>query len=191
MNRRDVNKEVRGLLEEALPEEALPEEKSRRRWPIAFFVVVIFVTIVNLSWSTYTAYTKPSEAPIIQQTVEIPQDKPWGKIISPAPGLPVPRSFKISGETGNIPDGHKLVLVVDVERLRLCWPHKPFIEPNTMFKTEFYEGGPEGEFTVSLYAMDKRYFTNIKEWFDGGIVGGIPLIPSRYLLDSVVLNVKS
>jgi len=39
--------------------------------------------------------------------------------------------------------------------------------------------------------MDERYFANIYEWFDGVIMGGIPHIPKRYLLDSVVLKVES
>jgi hypothetical protein len=60
-----------------------------------------------------------------------------------------------------------------------------------MSKTDFYKGGPEGEFTVSLYTMNERYFANIQEWFDGVIMGGIPLIPTRYLLYSVVLKVES
>ena len=154
-------------------------------------MAVILTTVASLSWSTYTAYTKPKDVPAgLMPTTDIQAEKPWGRIISPSPGRTVQRNFKIAGETRHIPPGYKLVLVVDVERLRLCWPHKPFIEPNTMFKTEFYEGGPAGEFKVSLYAMDERYFANIQEWFNGQIMGGVPLIPMRYLLDSVVLKVK-
>ncbi len=187
MNQRGADKEVVEMLLTARPK---PKKKPKRHWPMVFFLVILFITIVNLSWSTYTDYVKLNDTPVILPTPEIPIDKPWGKILSPAPGLTVQRNFKISGETGNIPDGHKLVLVVDVERLRLCWPHKPFVEPNTMFKTDFYEGGPLGEFTVSLYAMDERYFANIQEWFDGVIMGGIPLIPTRYLLDSIALKLS-
>ena len=34
----------------------------------------------------------------------------------------------------NIPEGYHVVLAIDVERLRLCWPKKPFIHPNRAFR---------------------------------------------------------
>lgn len=59
------------------------------------------------------------------------------------------------------------------------------------FKTDFHEGGPVSELTVSLYTMDERYFASIQEWFDRENFGGLPLIPIRYLLDSAVLYLGS
>ena len=75
-------------------------------------------------------------------------DMHYGGILSPKPGENGPRHIKITGITRNIPEGHHVVLVVDVESQRVCFPKWPIIEPNTAFRTEIYDGGPEGECTV-------------------------------------------
>ncbi len=170
---------------------ARPEKKTKLRWSVVLIVGVILTTIASLSWFTYTAYINSNDGPSVRSTVEFPIIKPWGRIISPVTGQTIQRHFKISGETRNIPKEHKLVLVLDVGGIRLFWPHKPLLKPNTRFTVDSYEAGPEGEFKLFLYAIDEKYFDLNKEWFDDKKVGEIPRIPIRYLLDSVVLKVKS
>ncbi|MFH1982471.1 MAG: hypothetical protein ABIL58_11550 [Pseudomonadota bacterium] len=115
---------------------------------------------------------------------------PWGQITSPAAGTSVPRTFTIVGKTSRIPEGYKVIMAVDVEELRLCWPKLPWIQPNVQFRTNIYEGGASDLFLVSLYAVDQKYVDQISEWLRAGIEGGFPIIPTRYLLDSVTLKLQ-
>ncbi len=118
------------------------------------------------------------------------QGEPIGRISSHQISSSEDNIIKISGYTKNIPEGYHVVLAVDVERLRLCWPKKPFIHPNTAFRIEIIEEGPEGECTVGLYAVDEQYYQRIKHWMSEGRFGGMPLIPMRYRLDEVKLLVR-
>ena len=78
---------------------------------------------------------------------------------------------------------------MDVERLRLCWPKPPFIQPNAAFRTAFTEEGPVGSCCVSLYAVDEEYYQKIQEWLKVGTFGGMAIIPERYRLDGVGFSV--
>lgn len=147
----------------------------------------ILVLFIAGSYSLANDYTPPL---IALPNIEILSDQPMGTISFPGAGSDVDRHFQIIGETRNILPDRKIVLAVDVERLRLCWPKKPFIQPNTKFKINFYEGGPVGEFTVSMYAVSPTYIDNVTEWLDNEIFGGLPLIPNRYHLYSKTFNIK-
>lgn len=118
-------------------------------------------------------------------------DLPYGRIISPRAGETSPRNIKFTGMTAHIPEDHYVVLAVDVEKQRVCFPKWPIIERNTTFRTEIYDGGPEGECTVSLYAVDEEYYQKILEWLKQERFGGMGLIPLRYRLDFARLIVKS
>lgn len=117
------------------------------------------------------------------------QSAPHGRILSPQSGSSSSRVIKITGITANIPENHYVVLAVDVEKQRVCFPKYPFIEPNAAFRTEIYDGGPEGECAVSLYAVDEEYYRKIKLWLDQKRFGGMPLIPLRYRLDGVKIRI--
>ena len=58
------------------------------------------------------------------------QGEPIGCITSTRENISSENIIKISGYTKNIPEGYHVVLAVDFERLRLCWPKKPIIHPN-------------------------------------------------------------
>ena len=113
------------------------------------------------------------------------QGEPIGRITSHRKNASSGNKIKISGYTKNIPEGYHVVLAVDMERLRLCWPKKPFIHPNTAFRIEIVEEGPEGVSTVGLYAVDEKYYQRIKQWIDRGRFGEMPLMPMRYRLNEV------
>jgi hypothetical protein len=55
------------------------------------------------------------------------------------------RTIEITGCTNSIPDDYHEVLAMDLDRVRLCWPKKPFIEPNIAFEVEIDEDGLAGE----------------------------------------------
>lgn len=165
------------------PEDPVPSVKPvhKRRLPLYYIIrtVIMAVALIAAGTAVYSKFSDPKDP-----------NAPQGQITSPAAGTSVPRNFTIVGKTSSIPEGYKVIMVVDVEALRLCWPKKPWIAPNTSFKTHIYEGGPAAQFTLSMYAVDKKYSDSINEWFNAGVLGGMPLIPARYLLDTVILKLQ-
>ncbi len=112
-------------------------------------------------------------------------DMHYGRILSPKPGASSPRHIRITGITRNNSEGHHVVLVVDVESQRVCFPKWPIIKPNAAFRTEIYDGGPEGGCMVGLYAVDEEYYGKILEWLKQERFGGVGLMPLRYRLDGL------
>ena len=83
---------------------------------------------------------------------------------------------------------------MDVEKLKFCWSKRQVYKPNEPFKTKFYEGGPKGNFKVSLYAVDRGMHEDIFKWDEEREITksreGIPQIPKRFMLDSIALELK-
>ncbi len=116
---------------------------------------------------------------------------PQGKITYLPQSSRSDREIKISGYTKNLPPDRPYVMIaVDVEKLSLCWPKKPFIKANTRFQTTFLEEGPAGTYVVSLYAVNRDHYEKINQWFEEQRLSGIPLLPDRYRLDSISLKIK-
>ena len=114
--------------------------------------------------------------------------KPRGKITFPVERTRTARDIRIAGYTKNITRERPHVwIVVTVEELGRCWPKRACDKPNTMFDLNIHEGGPLGPYKVALYAVDRECHDKIKEWFDKGIFGGLPLLPEDYKLDEVEL----
>lgn len=116
---------------------------------------------------------------------------PYGKITSPAPKGLTDRTVTISGYTENVPfDTPFIWVMVDVPSIGRSWPKKPLIRPNGMFQTVFLEGGPNIDFTVSLYAVGYGLNKTIEDWFAAGTLGGMPMLPQQYKLDSLRLTLN-
>ena len=116
--------------------------------------------------------------------------EPRGEITQPENGSKISRTIVISGYTENIPpDRPYVIIAADVKNKNLSWPKKPVIKPNVRFLTTFYEGGSAGECVVSLYAVNDDLYKKIKQWFKEERLGGMPMLPDRFRLDSVSLDI--
>lgn len=115
---------------------------------------------------------------------------PWGRIKNPVPGSTTTKEVSVTAETKNIGVGQYVWLVVDKPNLGLCWPKKPRIKPNTKFKTTIIEGGPKESYRLSLYAVNQTINGQWQDWIDRKIFGGLPMLPDRKRLDSVMLVLK-
>ena len=126
-----VRQELTEILDEAIPKiesEKPPPDKPPDN-PLNKLLILfatLFLLFFLLAAGAATYFLLPSADPIALDTTI-----PTGKILAPTQGKNVPRTFYITGETANIPPDHKIVLAVDVEHFRLCWPKKPFLKPNT------------------------------------------------------------
>ncbi|MGD9332952.1 MAG: hypothetical protein PVJ53_16690 [Desulfobacterales bacterium] len=114
----------------------------------------------------------------------------YGKILSPSSGSRRSRVIRIIGMTANIPQGHYILLAVDIAQEGVFYPKWPFIAPNTAFMTEIYDGRPAGEYSLSLYVVDAAYYRKIYSWFKQEKVEGMPFIPARYKLDEVKVRLE-
>ncbi|MBI9083507.1 MAG: hypothetical protein JEZ11_07910 [Desulfobacterales bacterium] len=76
--------------------------------------------------------------------------------------------------------------------MKLCWPKRQIFKVTDRFTAKIDERGPNQDFIVSLYAVNRDYHQQIKEWFDfGNRTGskeGMPLLPEDLKLDSVKLK---
>lgn len=148
----------------------------------------------HLKWQWYTylcgfilvagiiGYATFPRAPIYSYT---------GQITFPSDGSESSRNIKIIGNTENLPpELPYAVVAVDVPDLRLSWPKSPFIKPNTTFQISFQEGGPSGKCVVSLYVVNHDTYNKITQWFKEDRLGGMPLLPDRFRLDSVTLTLQ-
>ncbi len=115
---------------------------------------------------------------------------PWGKIITPKPGTSTREEVQVTVETRNLSQGQYVWLAVDKPALGLCWPKAPRIEPNFLLRTAIFEGGPNEQYTLSLYLVDEYTNEQWQEWLDRKIFGGLPMLPNSRRLDSTILIKK-
>ena len=157
-----------------------PRDPPRPRRPDTL-ILVMFACLLVAVTTTVTYLLAPDHS----------TSDPEGKITYPPHKSQSDRTIKISGHTKNLPpDRPYVIIAVDVEKLRLSWPKRPFIKPNTGFQTTFKEGGPAGTCVVSLYAVNRDHYEKINQWFKEQRLSGIPLLPDRYRLDSISLKIK-
>ena len=57
------------------------------------------------------------------------------------------------------------------------------------FGISFHKGVPAGECVVLLYAVNDDLYKKIKQWFKEERLGGMPMLPDRYRLDLVSLDI--
>jgi len=186
MAKKPVRDELNDILGEAQPREKsdaplvadkAPRDPPRPRtlvWVIATCLLLIASTVLFL---TITPGPSASD--------------PQGKITCPPHNSNSDRTIIISGHTKNLPPARPYVIIaVDVEKQRLCWPKRPFIKPNTRFQTTIMEEGPARTCVVSLYAVNRDHYEKINQCFEEQRFSGIPLLPDRYRLDSISLKIK-
>ena len=162
-----------------------------------FFYGALRLAVHNHSPDDRSTKTTVEVAPVETSPVFIPavlKDPPilpGGRITDPLPHAITDRTVTITGYTANLPVEMPFVwIIVDVPSIGRCWPKKPMIQPNGTFQATIYEGGPNMEYTVSLYAVGYGLNKTIKQWFADGTFGGLPMIPQQYLLDSVRLSLN-
>ena len=189
MAEKPVQDELNDILGEAQPKknsdmplvgDRQPRDPPRPRRPDTL-ILIIFACLLVAVTTTVTYFLIPDPS----------ASDPQGKITLPKSGSNSFRSITISGYTKNLPpDRPYVIIAVDVEKLRLSWPKRPFIKPNTRFQTTFKEEGPAGTCVISLYAVNRDHYEKINQWFKEQRLSGIPLLPDRYRLDSISLKIK-
>jgi len=183
-----VEKPVKDILDESQSKKSAeplvadkpPRDPPRPRRPDTLTLVIFACLLVAVTTNvTYLLTPDPSAS------------DPQGKITYPPHKSNPDRTIKISGLAKNLPpDRPNVIIAVDVEKKRLCWPKRPFIKPDTRFQTTINEGGPVGTCVVSLYAVNRDHYEKINQWFKEQRLSGIPLLPDRYRLDSISLKIK-
>jgi len=174
---KDITNEIAEIIDDAKP----AVSKFRRNHFSIFFRLILIAVPIIVVYFTFQAYHN-SDSVI---------DRFYGEILKPKPGAAVPRTFTVEGITKNIPPEHPhVILAVDVENLRLCWPKHIGIQPNTRFRAKIHENGPAGKFTLALYAVDERHYQMVKDWWDAKRVGGMSLLPMRFKVGSIDLLVR-
>jgi len=173
MDKSDIDKEVFDILNTAKP---IKRDDKR-----AFRTALITLTILVLAGSAFAMYSVVTA--------------PRGEIVSPAPGTLTSRVVEIEGYTKNIPLERRYVWVaVDVKSVSLCWPKQQIYKPNEPFEIKIYEGGPNKEFVVCLYAVDQSYHNDILKWFEDvkrtGSAEGFSMLPASFKLNSVTLSLR-
>jgi hypothetical protein len=206
----DVTAEVHGLLNYIKPADYRPPDgKIRISLRTALYAAITVLSMAALLFGSSRVTTRTgyfAEKPPYARTIQIPaQTNPTfrqiaftdqqiptaGKITSPIPYAITDRTVTITGYTSNIPIDTPFVwLVVDVPSIGRCWPKKPTIQPNGTFQATIFEGGPNMDYTVSLYAVGYGLNKTIEHWLVAGTFGGLPMIPQQYRLDSVRLSLN-
>lgn len=200
---RDVTAEVHGLLNYIKPADYRPPDgKSRISFRTGLYAAIALFSMAALLFGSSRIITRTDDyskkppdditTPIFRNAVFTDQQiLPFGKITSPIPNAITDRVVTITGYTENVPFDTPFVwLIVDVPSIGRCWPKKPLIQPNGTFQATIFEGGPNMDYTVSLYAVGYGLNKTIEQWFAAGTFGGLPMIPSQYRLDSVRLTLN-
>lgn len=182
MREKEVRKRAAAFLNQAAP--VKPEIVDPSRFQLqskrSYFRIIIF---------TFTALVLVSTAIGAYSYMTAPR----GKITSPIKGAKITRLALIEGFTKNIPPELRYIwLTVDIPARGLSWPKRPIYKPNGTFKTTIHEKGPNKEFTVSLYAVDKACNDAILHWIEisqkSETEPGLDIMPKEFRLDSVILN---
>ena len=213
MDKNTIDAEIRRILRDARP--SLPQTTRTQSNKFSLIKVAIissfttgcFIAFTFFALNLYEQFTSPNVKPASFENVlldsecpadipnqlrlaglEVPTNQPFGKILGPAPYDMVQRHFKFTAITRNIPDGRHIVVAIDNEHLRLSWPKNWNVHPNVCFRTIIYEGGPIGDFTIGVYAVDEEHLKEIKQWAAHRSVGGMPILPERFRLDSILVS---
>ena len=173
---KNIQTEAAKILTEATPDNISLSLKNHFT-PRQLILTAVFLFTASI-YGAYVYFTRPS-----------------GRIASPEDGSLVSRVFEITGYTKNIPPSRKYIwIVVDAEAIGLCWPKRPIHNLNGLFKTKIHEAGPNKNFVVSLYAVDRGYHEEILKWFDKNRFTdsepGFPMFPKSYRLDSITLKLS-
>jgi len=121
--------------------------------------------------------------------------KPQGRISHPRNRALVPRLFQAEGSIDSVPAGQHLLLVVEVNGLK--WPKGEVVVKNTSWDAFVFEGGtpPNGDFTLSLYAVSSEGYDEISAWLERGKAAGdypgLSHIKDGIRLDSIKLRLES
>ena len=148
--------------------------------PKASPIIVILVACLSLIGAIYVnklMFPKPGTGA-------------WGKITSPRAGTKTSKEVNVTAETKNLGPGQYVWLVVEKPEIRLCWP-KMQVKTNTLFKTKIFEEGSKGVYTLSLYVLPTTINNKWLRWLDEDIHGGLPMLPDKRRLDSVILLKRS
>lgn len=158
------------------------QHKTNRIKRIALSSIIIPALIFTVYSGIFYLNT-PSSEPI--------PSGPAGAILSPVKGSATGNMVRVQGKTQNIEPGKYIRLVVDKPALQLCRPKMHCPEPNCSFMTTIKENGPREEYVLSLYAVNERTHKYFTEWQDHKVFGGLPMLPERRRLDSVLLRLES
>jgi hypothetical protein len=98
--------------------------------------------------------------------------KPKGRINHPGNHTSVPRLFRAEGTVEGLPAGQHLLLVVEVGGW--MWPKGQVLVNNGSWASEVSEEGtpPNGDFTLSLYAVSDKGYDAIAAWLERGRLTG-------------------
>lgn len=157
------------------------------RQPVCYILAITLLAMIGPLFVRFTPADNPHNNHIQDG---LPQ-QPVGKIVSPPHGASTSREVTITCFTKDIAFDRPFVwAIVDVPNIGLCWPKRPIAKPDGNFRINFYEGGPNEDFNVSLYAVGYGMNKTIEKWHRDGIFGGLPIIPPQYKLDSIVLSLN-
>lgn len=172
-----MQKDIEQKIDELMRTQKAPENKPKNRKWLLICMVCAFLLLTTFLVNILNPSSPTSDI--------------LGKITSPNNGDHTSRNIKITGFTENLPPDRPYVLIaVDVQKFNLSWPKKPFIQPNIKFQTSFYEGGPSEKCSVSLYAVNNDMYKKINLWFKEERLGGMPLLPDRFRIDSITLKLQ-
>ena len=159
-----------------LNEEDLKRKNPYNKKPKASPIIVILVVCLSLIGAIYVnklMFPKPGTGA-------------WGKITSPRAGTKTSKEVNVTAETKNLESGQYVWLAVDKPEIGLCWP-KMQVKTNTHVKTKIFEEGSKGVYALSLYVLPKTINNKWEDWLDKELFGGVPMLPDKRRLDSVML----
>lgn len=177
-----MTNELMDKLKQALEENAEPDIKTKPTEQTRHKKVIGSI-LATLCFGCFIYFCAPLWGDSSQGTSK-------GELSSPTQWETTGRNVDVAGYTQDLVSGCDYVwLVVDKPDIELCWPKGSVLAPNTHFKTQIFEGGPEGKYVLSLYAVNLSRHEEFLAWIAKKRLGGIPMVPKRFKLDSKVLMV--
>ncbi len=130
-------------------------------------VFSFFNLLSNRSFDTLEKYhlydPQSNDQTLLASNMIEEEDIPASYILSPKEGERTSHFIQIKGVTHSIPQDHHVVLTVDAEMNCVCFPKWPIIESNILFRSDIYEGGPKGDYAITLF-KGEGYRVKIMEW---------------------------
>ncbi len=186
VQQKDIKKELQKALDDADGTKSKPIKKHYVPL-LAFSTILIALSLLYIFFmkTPFVVNNTGDPIPIL--------NTPTGKITHPHDQSIISRKIIVKGYTENIsPKTPYIWLTVDVSSIGLCWPKLTTIKANKKFRTEILEEGPNRSYMLSLYAVDQKTHDEILEWFEENKRldhnAGFSMIPNRYKLDSVLLE---